>query len=363
MSDAFPPGSVAVVLGTRPEIIKLAPVITLLGEAARTIHSGQHYDVGLSASFFDSFDLPGPSAVLGVGGKSRGSQIGEAVAKLDALFAADPPRLIVVQGDTNTALAGALAGNAREIPVVHVEAGLRSFDRRMPEEHNRVLADHVSDYLAAPTEVSRQNLLDEGISDSQIEVTGNTIIEAVGRLLPHSPSRTALLQQFDLSPNEFVLATFHRPENVDDPVRWAQILHQLNTLDFPVVLPLHPRSLKRTMEFGLADRLETMTTIDPIRYEQFLALAAEAAFLVSDSGGVQEEVTVLKRPVIVVRRSTERPEVIGTFAQLIEPHEIGETQRSWLTDVGAIHRELEEIPSPYGDSRAAERIVATMAAL
>ncbi len=351
------PGSVAVVLGTRPEIIKLAHVIGGLGDAARVVHTGQHYDYGLSASFFEAFGLPEPTMFLGVGGKTRAGQIASALGAMDGMLTADRPQIVVVQGDTNTTLAGALGANAFEIPLVHVEAGLRSRDRRMPEEHNRVLTDHLSDLLCAPTEVAVNNLLGEGIHGDLIDLTGNTVVEAVEGLMPNEGDRRRLVEGLGLEPGHFVLSTFHRPENVDDVARFQTIVKQLAAVDHPVVLPLHPRSKKRAEEFGLEAQLSELRVIDPIGYTDFLGLGAESAFLVSDSGGVQEEVSVFKRPVIVVRRSTERPEVLGTFARLVEPEEIGDTVASWLADIDAIHARLRDLPSPYGDGTASRKIV------
>ena len=353
----LPPGAVAVVLGTRPEIIKLGHIIRLLGPAVSVIHTGQHYDAGLSESFLRAFAVAEPSTHLGVGGKSRGTQIGEGLAALDAHLETNRPLALMVQGDTNAALAGGLAANAREIPLVHVEAGLRSHDRRMPEEHNRVLVDHLGDLLCAPTEISQQNLLDEGIPQSRIRVTGNTVVEALGGALPGHEERNRLLDEHGLEPKRFILATFHRPENVDDPQRFEALLEDLGSLPLPVLLPLHPRSVSQVDEFGLDALLENLTVIPPIGYRDFIGLSAEAAYLVSDSGGVQEEASVLKRPVIVVRRSTERPEVIGTFARLCEPGQIGKLAGQWLLDIEDVHRGLEETPSPYGDGSASQTIV------
>jgi UDP-N-acetylglucosamine 2-epimerase (non-hydrolysing) len=357
----LPPRSVALVLGTRPEIIKLAHVIRLLGPAAVVLHTGQHYDQGLSGTFLDAFGLGEPHAYLGVGGRTRGQQIGLAVQALDDQLAELRPSALVVQGDTNTALAGGLAANARETMLVHVEAGLRSYDRRMPEEHNRVLVDHMGDLLCAPTDVSHKNLLEEGIPESRIRVTGNTIVEAVTELMPAAEERIGLLADYGVGANAFVLSTFHRPENVDDPDRFRIVLRQLASLDLPVLLPLHPRSLARAAEHGLGDLLGAIKVIEPIGYREFLGLGAESAFLVSDSGGVQEEVSVYKRTVIVVRRSTERPEVLGTFAELVEPGPaISEIARRWAADLDGLHETVASVPSPYGDGTASARIVAEM---
>lgn len=350
-------GSIAVVLGTRPEIIKLAFVIKGLGDSARVIHTGQHYDFGLSESFLHTFGIGSPSLFLGIGGMTRGSQIGSAVNALDEVFVEDPPIAVVVQGDTNSTLAGAIAANAHEVPLVHVEAGLRSRDRRMPEEHNRVVTDHLGDLLCAPTTVSRDNLLNEGIDASRIALTGNTVVEAVERLMPSEQERQTLIDSHDLDPGEFVLSTFHRPENVDDPDRFSLIIKHLAAMPYPVLLSLHPRSRQKAAGFGLTPELEGIQVVDPLGYREFLGLSAGAAFLVSDSGGVQEESSVHKRPVLVVRRSTERPEVLGSFARLIEPAEMLEVARTWLSDPTALHRELEHIASPYGDGTASDAIL------
>jgi UDP-N-acetylglucosamine 2-epimerase (non-hydrolysing) len=360
----LPPRSVAVVLGTRPEIIKLAHVIRLLGPAAVVLHTGQHYDQGLSGTFLEVFGLGEPHAYLGVGGQTRGQQIGLGVKALDEQLSELGPVAVVVQGDTNTALAGGLAANAHETILVHVEAGLRSYDRRMPEEHNRVLVDHVGDLLCAPTDVSKKNLLEEGIPESRIRVTGNTVVEAVMELMPDPSERSRLLGERHVASGEFILSTFHRPENVDDPERFRTILTELGSLQLPVLLPLHPRSTARASQHGLAGLLDAITVIDPIGYREFLGLGAESAFLISDSGGVQEEVSIYKRSVIVVRRSTERPEVLGTFAELVEPGPgISDVAARWSSDLRGLHERLDSTPSPYGDGSASARSVAAIGEL
>ena len=357
---SFAPKSIAVVLGTRPEIIKLSHITRLLGPAARVIHTGQHYDPNLSASFFEELSLPEPDVFLEVGGRARGHQIGEATMLLDAHFAAQPPRAVVVQGDTNAVMAGGLAANAREIPLVHIEAGLRSFDRAMPEEHNRVVADQLSDLCCAPTPVSVANLAAEGITGDRVVLTGNTVVEAVNGLLPSKDERRRLLARYSVEAGGFVLSTFHRPENVDDLAKFETILRQLAELPLPVLLPLHPRSVRRAEEFGLETLLARLQIAPPIGYRDFLGLEAEAALIISDSGGVQEEASIVKRPVVVVRNSTERPEVLGTFAELVQPGaEIGRAAREWLESTA----DLTGIPSPYGTGEASRRSVDALEAL
>jgi UDP-N-acetylglucosamine 2-epimerase (non-hydrolysing) len=353
--------SVAVVFGTRPEIIKLAGIARLLGPESSLVHTGQHASYEMARTFLDELHFRAPDVQLTVGNQSRGRQIGETIRGLDEYFEACPPAAVVVQGDTNTTLAGAIAANARQIPIVHVEAGLRSRDRAMPEEHNRVLTDHLADVCCAPTEGSKANLELEGIGSERIVVTGNTVVDAVLECLPSGAERRAFVAKHDVDSNAYILATFHRPENVDEPAALHTVLDQLGALPLPVVLPLHPRTADRARAFGLSQQLSRLVITEPLGYADFLALAAEAAVLVSDSGGLVEEASVLKRPIAVVRRSTERPEVQGTFAELVASGPAIEALvNRWLEDLSALHERLAETPSPYGDGRASEACAAAI---
>jgi UDP-N-acetylglucosamine 2-epimerase (non-hydrolysing) len=364
MSSRKRRGKIAVVLGTRPEIIKLARITQLLDDDAYVIHTGQHYDTNLSDVFFTEFDMRPPDTFIGVGGQTRGEQIGNGTAALDQLFSSLQPSAVVVQGDTNAVVAGALAANANEIPLVHVEAGLRSFDRRMPEEHNRVVADHLSDLCLAPTDLNVANLKKEGISGDVVLKTGNPVVEAVERLMPTEGERKSLLEQHGLVREGFVLATFHRPENVDTREILENILGALSSLSLPVLLPLHPRTQKRIEQFGLSSAASGLTIVDPIGYRDFIGLGAESTLIISDSGGVQEEVSVYKRPAVVIRRSTERQEVEGTFVQRFEPGPaLGSQLASEVERSKARAVELAEMPSPYGDSRTPQRAVQAIRAL
>lgn len=347
---------VAVVLGTRPEIVKLAPVIRALPEPPIVVHTGQHYDSNMAGAFFAAFDLDEPAHFLGIGGMSRGQQIGQAVTALDDLFATIRPSAIVAQGDTNSTMAAAIAANSRAIPMVHVEAGLRSHDRSMPEEHNRVVADHLSDLCLAPTETSALNLTSEGIPLERIEITGNTVVDAVQHLLPEPSARASILERHFVASGQFALSTFHRPENVDDPARLGTIVEELAALELPVILPVHPRTraIAENAEIAL-DRGQVMP-MDPLGYVEFLALLAECALVVADSGGLQEEVSVLKRPMVVVRNSTERPEVLGTFCSLVGVGpDVSASGRRWLEGEPYTLEELAGIPSPYGQGDSGQR--------
>ncbi|MCW2495892.1 UDP-N-acetylglucosamine 2-epimerase (non-hydrolyzing) [Jatrophihabitans sp.] len=364
MTAPLRPASVAVVFGTRPEIVKLAPVIHALGPAAFVIHTGQHYDEEMSDVFLAQHAVPDPAVWLTAGGRTRSGQVAHIIDGLDRIFAERRLSAVVVQGDTNSTLAGALAANAHNIPIVHVEAGLRSFDRAMPEEHNRVLTDHLADLLCAATAGNVNNLLVEAIPQSRIHLTGNTVAQSVAAQLPAPMVQLDVVEGAGLQSNGYVLATLHRPENTDDPDVLRAILTELAHLPLPVALPLHPRTAAAAAAAGCADLLDQLRVLPPLPSSTFLALAAHAAVLVSDSGGLQEECTVLKRPLVVVRRSTERPESLTDFARLVSAGpEVGLEVRRILGDHAALLARLHQLPSPFGDEFAAARIVEGIAEL
>src|SRR5688500_1216334 len=239
------------VCGTRPELIELAPLIRVMGADATVVYTGQHYDTAMYHRIRQDIGRPGRFHELAVGGGSRGGQLGAAIAAVDELLAQHPTRAVIVQGDTTSALAGALAANANDVPLVHVEAGLRSYDRAMPEEHNRVAIDHLADLCCAPTNLNRANLLAEGVAADRITVTGNTVVEALAEALPGHDESLALVAAHGLTADAYVLATIHRPENVDVRENLGTILGELAALPLPVVLPLHPRTAKQVAAFGL----------------------------------------------------------------------------------------------------------------
>ncbi|MFF8770353.1 non-hydrolyzing UDP-N-acetylglucosamine 2-epimerase [Kitasatospora sp. NPDC015120] len=355
---------VALVFGTRPEIVKLAGVARLLGPQARIVWTGQHWDAGLTTCFFEQYGLPRPHHLLtGVGGEARGQQIGRMIAALSDHFTKRPPAVAVVQGDTNTAAAGALGAHCAGIPVVHVEAGLRSFDDDMPEETNRRLIAPVADLHCAPTPTAAAHLLREGIDAGRVLVTGNTVVEATLETLPVEADAHRVLARYEVVRDAYVLATVHRPENTDDPARLAQLLDQLAAAGLPVLMPLHPRTRAAVDRYGLRRSVTRLRQIPPLDHATFLALARHCRLLVSDSGGVQEECTVLKRPLIVVRNSTERPEAVRAgFARLAQPgRQLACALREMLDDSTLTGR-LARVPSPYGDGSASAEIVAAVRA-
>ncbi len=353
-------GRIAVVLGTRPEMIKLAPVIRRLGERALVVHTGQHFDASMSQAFLDQLQIGRPHLHLEVGGNTRGAQIGRATEAIEQFLLQERPAAVVVQGDTNSGLAGALAANATGTPLVHLEAGLRSYDRAMPEEHNRVLIDALADLCLAPHASNAEILQREGIPADRIRVTGSTLLDSLAMIMPTPTERAALIAEHNVQPAQFVLATIHRAENADDPINLRTILTELAGLSVPVVLPLHPRTRKRAAEFGLQPLLDQLSVCEPLGYREFISLASDAALIISDSGGVQEEATIVKRPVLVVRNSTERPEILGTFSHLVAPGPaIGQLASQLLARGATLRDELEALPYPYG-SNASNDVVAAI---
>jgi UDP-N-acetylglucosamine 2-epimerase (non-hydrolysing) len=359
MNQEFSSRHIAVIVGTRPEIVKLAPIARLLGSDGRLLHTCQHQDEELSGVFFAAAGLTRARTLNGICGAPRHVQIGRMITQLGDVFGADRPAAVIVQGDTNTVSAGAQAASYAGIPVVHVEAGLRSWDRAMPEEINRCLTGVLADVHCAPTQRTVANLRAAGVPDDKIELTGNTIVEATTSMLPTEPEAEAIAAGLGAEPGGYVLATIHRPENTDDPVRLAMILDELAKLGLPVLFPLHPRTRLAVARHGLSAALDRLRPMRPADHRTFLGLARLARLIVSDSCGVQEECTVLKKPVVVVRNSTERPESVEAgFAHLVRPGPlIGEIGRRLIADRGIAAR-LARIPCPYGDGKASERITA-----
>jgi UDP-N-acetylglucosamine 2-epimerase (non-hydrolysing) len=349
----------AVVVGTRPEIVKLAAIIRLLGSQALLLHTGQHADAELAGLFFAGARLPAPQTLDGICGAPRHRQVGRMVEQLGDRFCASRPAAVIVQGDTNSAAAGAQAANYAGVPVVHVEAGLRSFDRAMPEEINRCLVGVLADLHCAPTPAAAAHLRAEGVPAPRIRLTGNTIVEATCQMLPDEREAGLIAAAHGVEPGQYVLATIHRPENTDDPERLEAVLAELAKLGLPVVMPIHPRTDRAAQRHGLSAALDRLRCCPPVDHRTFLGLARLARLIVTDSGGIQEECTVLKKPLIVVRNSTERPEAIEAgFAHLVQPGpRIGELGRQLIGDPDLAQR-LAAVPCPFGDGTASVQIAA-----
>jgi len=351
--------AVDVVIGTRPEIIKMAPVIKELQKRNalfRVIHTGQHYDSNLSENFFDDLELPRPDAFLEVGSGSQSDQTARAMMKLETDFINNPPKIILVQGDTNTVLAGALAGVKLGIPVGHVEAGLRSYDKRMPEEYNRRVADHVADHLFAPTPKSVQILENEHVW-GDIHMTGNTVIDAANQFAPLAESRSNILESV---PEVFILLTAHRAENVDNPEILAGLVNICQNAPTNIVYPAHPRAIKMLKEQGLYEKLASLpnvTIIPPTGYFDFIVLMRKSCMILTDSGGIQEEATAdsINKRVIVFRDNTERPEAVESGHAIIA----GTSSQKVLAILNSEYESGAVVSgvSPFGDGKASERIV------
>jgi UDP-N-acetylglucosamine 2-epimerase (non-hydrolysing) len=353
------PRWLAVVAGTRPEIIKLGQVARILGPACRVVHTGQHDSQELATGVIGSMGITTARTLTGIVGLPRHAQLGRMVEQLGDLFTSDEPAAVIVQGDTNSAVSAAQAANTAGIPVIHVEAGLRSFDRAMPEEINRCVISVLTDVHCAPTALAVRHLRSEGVPAAKIELTGNTIVETTLAMVPPVAEAAEIVAQAGVEPYRYVLATIHRTENADHQDRLEAILDQLAKLGLPVLLPLHPRTRQSITRFGLSPALDRLQAMPPVDYRTFLGLASLAGLIVSDSGGIAEECTVLKRPLIVVRNSTERPESIAAgFASLVQPGEaISELGRQLIADP-ALGARLSAIPCPFGDGTASEKIAA-----
>lgn len=350
---------ISVVLGTRPEIIKMSPVIKELQEKRLdffVLHTGQHYSYRLDKVFFEQLELPRPQYNIEVGSGSHAEETGKMLVGIEKIFLDEKPDVVLVEGDTNSVLAGGLAAVKLGIRVGHVEAGLRSYDRTMPEEINRILTDHLSDFLFAPTPEAGKILRREGIDESKISVTGNTIVDAVYQNRELADKKKDALGELNLKAGQYFLATLHRQENVDNPARFASILEGLNRIadkyGMPVVYPVHPRSKKKLDEFRL--KTKNLTVIDPVDFLDFLQLESNARLILTDSGGVQEEACILGVPCITMRDNTERPETVGVGANVLSgavTEHIIECAQAMLSE------KKKKWDNPFGDGRAAERIV------
>ena len=353
---------VAIILGTRPEIIKMAPVIRELERQSRDyfiLHTGQHYSYNLDRVFFEQLKLPQAKYNLEVGSGSTAEQTGKVLIGAERVLLSESPDIVLVEGDTNSVLAAALAASKLHIRVGHVEAGLRSYDRNMPEEINRIVTDHCSDYLFAPTEKAEAILQGEGIPEDKIFVTGNTIVDAVHQNLEMVKDRAHAVSALGLTPKEYFLVTIHRQENVDNRARFASILEGLdkvaNEFHLPVIYPIHPRSKKMMTKFNLNPR--DLRLVKPVDFLDFLQLESNARLILTDSGGVQEESCVLGVPCVTLRDNTERPETLEVGSNMlagVSPGRIIERTRLMLS------KENNWV-NPFGDGTAGRKIVKIIA--
>jgi len=349
-----------IVVGTRPEVVKMAPIIRALEKHRQPftfVHSGQHYDYNLSLQFIEELELPTPNYSLKVRTRLPAVQTGRMMINLQKVVEKEKPKIMLIEGDTNTILAATLVALKQNVPVGHVEAGLRSYDFRMPEEHNRRMTDHVSTYLFAPTEKAKENLVKENVW-GKIYVTGNTVIDAVKQHFPLAEKGSRIMEHviFD----KFALATVHRMENVDSPTVLMNFAEAFMKSPIPVVFSVHPRTKKRLRQNNLWAKLSSSRNVQmlpPLGYFDLLLLMRNCEMVLTDSGGLQEEVTAqqIAKPVLVLRLSTERPEAVEAgFATVVGT----EKDKILAATSETLNRKMTfSNKSPFGDGNAGERIV------
>lgn len=349
---------IAIILGTRPEIIKMSPIIRACenqGVDYFILHTGQHYSYEMDQIFFEELCLSDAKYRLDVGSGSHGEQTGKMLAGIEKVLQIESPDHVVVLGDPNTALAGALVAAKMHIPVCHIEAGRRSYNRMMPEEINRIIIDQISDCLCTPNEVTQRNLLKEGIDSTKIICTGDPIVSAVRENLTVAQESSSILDDLHLIPKGYILVTAHRAENVDTKERLEGILIALRALStefsLPVIFPVHPRTEKKIREFGLS--LDGISVTKPLGYLAFLHLEANARLVLTDSGCIQEEACILGVPCVTLRDDTERPETLAIGCNVLAGTDsdriMSASQQMMSLDPGW--------KNPFGDENSGKQIV------
>lgn len=347
------------VVGARPNFMKAAPVLKALerfGSVSQSlIHTGQHYDRAMSEVFFEELSMPQPDLNLGVGSGTHAWQTAMIMMRLEELLLGDRPDWVVVYGDVNSTAAAALVCAKLLIPVAHVEAGLRSFDRTMPEEVNRLVTDQIADALFTPSPDGDENLLREGIPSQRIHLVGNVMIDTLVELLGAAKGRPAL-QSLGLAKQGFGLVTLHRPSNVDDPEVFISLIKTLQQISrrIPLIFPIHPRTRKRLAEMGLHGSRNDLRLMEPLGYLDFLALQRQALFVITDSGGIQEETTYLGIPCLTFRENTERPVTLTIGSNLLMGQDCAKLKRA-VEDILSGQGKRGEVP-PFWDGKASHRI-------
>ncbi len=363
---------ITLVLGTRPQIVKSSSLIHKISRCKdirmEIIHTGQHYDYEMTKIFFEELGLPDPAENLDVGSGTHAQQTAEIMMRLEKIVLKEKPELVVVPGDTNSTLAGALTAAKLNVPVAHIEAGARSYDMRMPEEVNRRLTDHISTLLFTPTENCTRNLEKEGITKDRIYQTGDTMYDVLLQQLPKA-EKTDILRQLSLKPDSYVLITAHRPENVDNPENLGNIVDAVARLNqLTVVFPVHPRTRKQLKTFALNGKIKRqkhLRLVNPLGYHETLNLVKNARFILTDSGGMQKEAFWLRTPCITLRTNTEWVETVQLGANYLTgtgPEKIVAKAEEIMEQVEKIKERLQSLPNPFGDGRASRRIVETISA-
>lgn len=357
------------VVGARPNFVKIAPILAALRAGARVrarlCHTGQHYDPELNESFFRDLGIPQPDTRLEVGSGSHAVQTGEIMKRFEPVLNVERPAAVLVVGDVNSTLAAALVAVKKGVPVVHVEAGLRSFDRTMPEEINRILTDQISDLLFATEPAALENLAREGIPASRVKLVGNVMIDALRHQLPTATPATRVLASHGGVPESgYAILTLHRPGNVDDPAVLGPLLDAIREIghDLPVIFPVHPRTRARIEAAALTAKMAApaIRALPPVGYLEMLGLVRDARLVLTDSGGLQEETTALGVPCLTLRENTERPITISDGTSTLvgnRPAAIAAAYADFRRTGGKRGR----VPALW-DGRAAERIAAELAA-
>ncbi|GIK30319.1 MAG: UDP-N-acetylglucosamine 2-epimerase (non-hydrolyzing) [Chloroflexi bacterium] len=346
------------VIGARPQFVKAAPVSAALRTAHEEylVHTGQHYDYNMSDIFFEELGLPAPDLNLGAGSGTHATQTASMIAPLERAVIAQNPDMILVYGDTNSTVAAALVAHALDVPLAHVEAGLRSYNRTMPEEINRIVTDRVSDLLFCPSQVAVENLAKEGIREGVV-LTGDVMVDAVLRAVETAKQTSMIHVTLGINA-PYALLTIHRPANTDDPDALAAILSGCGGLDLPVIFPVHPRTRVAMDRAGIA-LPENVRLINPLGYIDMLCLLEAAEVALTDSGGLQKEAYILKTPAVTIRTETEWVETVASgWNRLVAP----DAQAIVSAVAEAAHNQPETHPDYYGDGNAAERIVAALEA-
>lgn len=354
---------ICLVLGTRPEIIKMAPIIKELEKEEIdffVIHTGQHYNYLMDKIFFEELSLAPKMINLNICSGLHGKMTGKMLIGIEKVLLKQKPDFVLVQGDTNSSLAGALAAVKLHIKVGHIEAGLRSYDKRMPEEYNRIIIDHIADYLFAPTKRSAKILEKEGVPKKQIYVVGNTIVDSLYNGLEIARATSETLNKLKVPPKKYFLLTTHREENVEDRKFLNNILKIIKLVSekmkFQIIFPIHPRTRKKIKEFGLEkelSKIEGLTIIDPIGFLDMITLEKNSKLILTDSGGIQEEACILGVPCIVLRKTSDRPESIKVGASLLTGCEIEKITKA----IKRLIRKKKTWKNPFGDGKAATKIV------
>jgi UDP-N-acetylglucosamine 2-epimerase len=349
---------IVTIVGARPQFIKAAPVSQAWRAAGHheiLVHTGQHYDYGMSKIFFEELNIAEPDVNLEIGSGSHGWQTGQMLIRVEQVLLTEKPDRVLVYGDTNSTLAGALAACKLHMPIAHVEAGLRSFNRAMPEEHNRVLTDHCADLLFCPTQTAVDNLTHEGINQG-VHRVGDTMYDAVLQFAEVARQRSTILQDLEIEPKEYLLATVHRPHNTDAPENLQAILAAFGELGETVIFPAHPRTRKMLEIFKLNSKIENLKLIEPVGYLDMLMLEQNARLILTDSGGMQKEAYFFAVPCVTLRPETEWVETVEAGWNVVvgaDMARIIQAVRSFMIPSG-VH------PGLYGDGHAAGQIVQTL---